>query len=1251
MATPLKIAVFSENRRDVFSGGRYYVLHLAEALATAGHHVDYISNNVPVFLDEFQNSPGHRKLKVHITKDFVSGMPQEAYDAVVMTPSRSDNPPYYMAARLAAVSSGAQLVLVNFESANWFNHYAKIERDPAEWDHWRRVCVPGATVMSISAEGNKWAPDFYNQYPERTTFDFWRAPVNSIAADMAGDYSKENRALIISRLSDPHKGMNSILDLLPDGMEGWTLSVISGSGVLEPVFEHDLRQLCANRGLQLEIINRPSDQEKFEQLKKAKVLLFPSVFEGYGYPPIEALYCNTEVVAYDLPVLRETCEDMPHFAEHGNLDDFRQKLAEVIADPNSGTRDYQSRIADIAGMAPASQRANDVFTNLALPQNRTTMGTVPAVVEQGTEKSKGALHGLRHMMWTRAPKLSNRISRLKRGLSPSGIAKGLKRNTQRALVATGQLKLEERGGISEATTQELGVVVIRGWRLGAEKADRISIEIGGFLEAPAERDRRPDIAKKYPEYGQTHSGYALQIRYLERDLVGLPFDVVFYKGKRELIRQSGVLQKAPSSAVTWATRMRAPRRKLKGKNVVVVAHYDEVRIGKPRRNDLVNLLQGLNKGGYVPHLVLQGNPVELLVDPSELEAHCDELVIADETKHETIQETLAPGSRLANASREAVNQLKSQHVLAGLVAFGGSMAEALEADVPGTRKYLFLLSPENMLENGRSLEEAKSCLDHADTVLLPSEAVTSSSLLAGRDVLPLHLGPEAYGEQLPPSLPGSKTVLVPGLDLGAAAATVSQFAEDLIAAMPDVTLCVTGKTGREVEEYLALEHGEEHPVVQALTVVPEGEGLRAAYENAALVVSPYALFEGMRSEDQRQMLRASLGGVLQGRVVVARGQEQASACAGITPASWWGISWHEEPEDLVAEVVKLLSKRNVLEARELAAETSVRALRSDELSRQPLVQSLETIRIPFGRLEAMPEDTLAYRAAQSMCAASANLPASGRCKIVIGQSLSVADAVTGVLEHAGCEVEGLVSFEPEFAGNTFNHRIIEGPPTTDEHGDIVYVLATLDREEARAWAHRLHVGGARTAAIVPLIGDDERRALVSLRHSEDGGRLVLFGDPDKQAQLQKKSDGNVWLASDKYCLAHPKVTWLRKMDFVLFTDPAVTAAHWQRIATLAPKAKLIFFTPAPAFVGGPILGDRMIRLDPENLPWRHWTISATMQADAQVHMACKAAQLASWLGCSSMSVRGLTRKLVKQIHGVAEEHSVKVTQARIKASK
>ena len=70
-----------------------------------------------------------------------------------------------------------------------------------------------------------------------------------------------------------------------------------------------------------------SDQKLFNIIQNANVLLQPSIYEGFGMPPLEAMYLGTLPILSDIPVFIEIYNDTPAiFFECGNKNDLKEKL-------------------------------------------------------------------------------------------------------------------------------------------------------------------------------------------------------------------------------------------------------------------------------------------------------------------------------------------------------------------------------------------------------------------------------------------------------------------------------------------------------------------------------------------------------------------------------------------------------------------------------------------------------------------------------------------------------------------------------------------------------------------------------------------------------------------------------------------------------------------------------------------------------------------------------------------------------------
>jgi glycosyltransferase involved in cell wall biosynthesis len=67
-------------------------------------------------------------------------------------------------------------------------------------------------------------------------------------------------------------------------------------------------------------------------MKKARLCFFPSLAEGFGYPPIEALYAGTPSVVSDLPALRETMGDAAIYVDPTCRDSMVKGLMALLND-------------------------------------------------------------------------------------------------------------------------------------------------------------------------------------------------------------------------------------------------------------------------------------------------------------------------------------------------------------------------------------------------------------------------------------------------------------------------------------------------------------------------------------------------------------------------------------------------------------------------------------------------------------------------------------------------------------------------------------------------------------------------------------------------------------------------------------------------------------------------------------------------------------------------------------------------------
>ena len=82
--------------------------------------------------------------------------------------------------------------------------------------------------------------------------------------------------------------------------------------------------------------------------RAASVFAFPSLAEGFGLAPLEAMGCGTPVVASDLPALVEAVGDAAELVSPDNVFDVARGLRAVLTDPELRVRRIQEGLAQAA---------------------------------------------------------------------------------------------------------------------------------------------------------------------------------------------------------------------------------------------------------------------------------------------------------------------------------------------------------------------------------------------------------------------------------------------------------------------------------------------------------------------------------------------------------------------------------------------------------------------------------------------------------------------------------------------------------------------------------------------------------------------------------------------------------------------------------------------------------------------------------------------------------------------------------------
>lgn len=117
-----------------------------------------------------------------------------------------------------------------------------------------------------------------------------------------------------------HKGLKTLVEAfgMAQEREMTTKLLIVGNSENFRTSDRDVAGII-NNNPNIEFTGWVTNEKLVQLIAEAKALIQPSLYEGFGIPPLEALYLGTNVILSDIPVFKEIYTDLPvTFFKKGN---------------------------------------------------------------------------------------------------------------------------------------------------------------------------------------------------------------------------------------------------------------------------------------------------------------------------------------------------------------------------------------------------------------------------------------------------------------------------------------------------------------------------------------------------------------------------------------------------------------------------------------------------------------------------------------------------------------------------------------------------------------------------------------------------------------------------------------------------------------------------------------------------------------------------------------------------------------------
>lgn len=343
----MNIVVLVDLAKASFGGGVYSMFKFGEALSRIGHYVYIYWINVPEFFNKQFEIDKLRiekrfAFKQHFTGSYrIDGLIEMFYDYFDIDKFLNKNKNvidwiigHQTRTAIKAIKFGRKydIAAANFvfETPHWlssggFEEWNKKWKNPAVKKNWRdfKRSLEMSNVV------------FPNSYFTKKETEVWlnHAISDPIypGVDSLPDlgipllHSPQNDHIIYVGRLKKHKNVSEIIQALSELNQPQKL-IICGEGPERKKLTRLAKKLKVN----CEFKGTVTETEKWKLIFKSKFMIFPSSFEGFGMPPMEALACGIPCICSDIPIFHEVYEDKVEYFEEHNIGHLAKKISSLL---------------------------------------------------------------------------------------------------------------------------------------------------------------------------------------------------------------------------------------------------------------------------------------------------------------------------------------------------------------------------------------------------------------------------------------------------------------------------------------------------------------------------------------------------------------------------------------------------------------------------------------------------------------------------------------------------------------------------------------------------------------------------------------------------------------------------------------------------------------------------------------------------------------------------------------------------------
>ncbi|HKG58265.1 MAG TPA: glycosyltransferase family 1 protein [Pyrinomonadaceae bacterium] len=206
-----------------------------------------------------------------------------------------------------------------------------------------RIITPSNSIKKELCEAFKIHPDKVAVTPEapRAVFKRREDPELLRRLGIEGDF------ILFVGTIEPRKNLHRLVEAFDQILRNTSLSpklVIAGG---QGWMMDDFVSFIAEKGVadRVCLTGYLHDEELCALYSTCAAFIYPSLYEGFGLPPLEAMACGAPVITSRTPALMETAGDAARLVDPKNIDDIAHAMTEMLSDEKA--RDHYAELGKV----------------------------------------------------------------------------------------------------------------------------------------------------------------------------------------------------------------------------------------------------------------------------------------------------------------------------------------------------------------------------------------------------------------------------------------------------------------------------------------------------------------------------------------------------------------------------------------------------------------------------------------------------------------------------------------------------------------------------------------------------------------------------------------------------------------------------------------------------------------------------------------------------------------------------------------